>query len=145
MNEIADSVSGGIFTNANEDGLETRLFRTMMATVAVAVAAGAVLAPWRVTSGLLLGGLLSLLNYYWLRSSIAAVFDVEHSGKRPRVRVWRFIFRYLLIGAVGFVAFKLQVISLPAMLVGLCSFVPAVLIEALRQFYFAFIHREEIS
>jgi len=145
MIEIADKVRGGRVPNANEDGLETRLFRTMIASVVVAVALAAAFAPWRVMTGLLLGGVLSLISHHWLRSSIAAAFNVEESGNRPRVRIWRYIFRYLLIGVVGFVAFKLQVISLPAMLVGLCSFVPALLAEALRQFYYAIIHREEIS
>jgi hypothetical protein len=145
MNEIADSMKRGRLPGASEDGLEARLFRYMIAAVAIAVVAGAMFAPWRVTTGLLLGGLLALLNHHWLRTSIAAVFEVEQEGKKPRVKVWRYVVRYLVIGGVGFVAYKLQLVSLPAMLVGLCSFVPALLLEAFRQFVFAIIHREEIS
>ncbi len=145
MNKIADNLRSGAVPGVNEDGLENRLWRNMIASVLVAVAAGAAFAPWRVTTGLLLGGVLSLVSHHWLRSSIAAVFDVEQPGKRPRLKVWRYLIRYLLIGAVGFAAFKLQIISLPAMLVGLCAFVPALLAEAFRQFYYAIIHREEIS
>ena len=145
MNEIADSVNGGPFPSANEDGLQTRIFRTMIASVLLAVVAGAVLAPWRVTAGLLLGGFLSLLNHHWLRSSIASVFEVEQEGKRPRVKVRRYVLRYFVIGVVGFAAYELQIVSLPAMIGGLCSFVPALLVEAFRQFYFAIINREEIS
>jgi hypothetical protein len=143
MNEIADTVNGGLLPAAPEDGLENRLFRIMIGAVALAVLIGGVIAPWRVTAGLLLGGLLSLLNHHWLRSSIAAVFAVEKAGKRPRVKVWRYILRYFVIGAVAFAAYKLQIVSLPAMIAGLCSFVVALLVEAFRQFYFAIIHREE--
>src|SRR2546430_16889708 len=130
MNEIADNVNGGAFPSTREDGLEARLFRNMIAAVALAVVIGAVLVPWRITAGLLLGGLLSLLNHHWLRSSIASVFEVEKAGKRPRVRVWRYILRYFVIGAVAFAAYKLQIVSLPAMIAGLCSFVVALLLEA---------------
>ena len=143
MSEIADKLNGGQFAGDDESALEARLFRVMIATVAIAVAAGALLAPWRFATGLLLGGLLSLLNHHWLRSSIAAVFNVEQSGKRPRLRVWRFVLHYFVVAAIVFAAYRLQIISLPATIIGLCSFVAALLFEALRQFYFVIIRREE--
>ena len=49
----------------------------------------------------------------------------------------------VIIGAVVFLGYKLQVISLAATIAGLCSFVPALFVEAGRQFYFAIIRREE--
>src|SRR5207245_8769429 len=86
------------------------------------------------------GGLLSLLNYHWLRSSIASALNVE---KRPRVKIISYIVRYFVTGGAVFVAYKLEMISLPATLAGLCSFVPALFVEAFRQFYLAIRHREE--
>jgi ATP synthase I subunit len=142
MNQMADSGSGEEFTGADTTALELRIFRSMIASVAITVLAGAMLAPWRVSAGLMLGGMLSLLNYHWLRTSIAAVLNGE-SGRRPRVKISRYIVRYMVIGAAVFAAYKLQMVSLPATIVGLCSFVPALLVEAFRQFYFAIIHREE--
>jgi len=142
MNQMADSGSGEEFTGADTTALEWRIFRSMIASVAITVLAGTMLAPWRVSAGLMLGGMLSLLNYHWLRTSIAAVLNGE-SGRRPRVRISRYIVRYMVIGAAVFAAYKLQMVSLPATIVGLCSFVPALLVEAFRQFYFAIIHREE--
>lgn len=143
MNQIAQSVNGEGIAEGADAALETRIFRVMMATIAVTVIAGAILAPWRVTSGLLLGGLLSLLNHHWLRSSIAAVFSIEQVGKQPRLRVWRFVLRYFVVATLVFAAYKLQITSLPATIIGLCSFVPALLFEASRQFYFIIIRREE--
>jgi hypothetical protein len=141
MSQIANSMSAEGFTEGADSALELRVFRVMMATVAIAVVATAMLASWRVTFGLMLGGVLSLLNYHWLRTSIAAIFNVTGTN-RPRVRIWRYLVRYFVVGVAVFAAYQLQVVSLPATILGLCAFVPALFIESFRQFYFAIIHRE---
>ncbi|HVS81190.1 MAG TPA: ATP synthase subunit I [Pyrinomonadaceae bacterium] len=141
MNEIANNVTSDVFANDGDGALETRIFRSMVAIVTLAVIASAMLAPWRVTAGLTLGGALSILNYHWLRTSIEAVLS-NATEKRPRVKLSRYIFRYFVVGAVVFAAYKLQIVSLPATIAGLCAFVPALFVEAFRQFYSAIIHRE---
>jgi ATP synthase I chain len=142
MSQNINSVSGEGFAERADGALEMRLWRSMIASVAVAVLASTLLLPWRVSAGLLLGGALSLLNYHWLRTSVAAVFRVD-AGERPRVKISRYFLRYLVVGLTAFAAYQLRLVSLAAMFVGLCSFVPALFIEALRQFYFAIIRREE--
>ena len=141
MNEIVNSVTGG--EPARPDMTEARIFRSMILAVAVAVIVAAVLAPWRVTTGLLLGGTLSLLSYRWLHASVAALLTMQQPGVAPRFKLWKFALRHVLIGAVVFAGYKLQLISLAATIAGLCSFVPALFVEAGRQFYFAIIRREE--
>ncbi len=141
MSEIVNSVTGEGFAGEPDGALEDRILRLMIAIVSLAVIAGAILAPWRVTAGLALGGALSILNYHWLRSSIEAVLS-NANEKRPRLRLWRYIFRYFVVGAIVFAAYGLGIVSLPAMIVGLSAFVPALFVEALRQFYFSIIHRE---
>ena len=141
MSQIAHSVRGEGITAGADGALEMRVFRVMIATVALAAIGSTMLAPWRVTFGLILGGGLSLLNYHWLRTSIAAVFNVTGTD-RPRVKIWRYIVRYFVVSVAVFAAYQLQVVSLAATIVGLCSFVPALFVEALRQFYSAIIHRE---
>ena len=143
MAEIANSVSGETITGQADGALELRLFRVMIITVAAAVIVSSVLAPWRFTSGLMLGGGLSLLNYHWLRTSVSAIFNIDHVTQRPRIRISSYIFRYAAVGIVVFAAYQLKLASLAAMIAGLCSFVPAMFVEAFRQFYFAIIHREE--
>ena len=59
------------------------------------------------------------------------------------MKSWRYVFRYLIVGSVVFVAHQFGLISLPAAIVGLCSFVVALFVEAAREFYFAIIRREE--
>jgi len=143
MNQIADSVNAAVELRDGDEGLEGRLLRSMAVATALAVIAGVVIAPWRVTSGLFLGGSLSLLNYHWLHTSVAAIFNIDLSVQQPRARSWRYLLRYFVVGLVVLAAYKLRVVSLTATLVGLCSFVPALFVEAARQFYFSIIHREE--
>jgi hypothetical protein len=142
MSQIGNSVSTEGLSGARDGALEMRVFRLMIASVGLAVVVSTMLQPWRVTTGLMLGGLLSLLNFHWLETSVAAVFNVS-AVERPRVRISRYIIRYFVVGAAAFAAYELRLVSLPAMFAGLCSFVPALFIEASRQFYFAIIRREE--
>ena len=143
MTRIPDSVSTDQFSGGSNTAIETRVFFAMILTVGLAVIASAILAPWRFTAGLLLGGALSLFNYHWLRTSVAAVFNIDMAAKRPRFKASRYILRYFVIGVISFAAYKLRLVSLPATIAGLCAFVPALFVEAGRQFYFAINHREE--
>jgi ATP synthase I chain len=128
------------------NGIDGRVLRTMAAAVALAVIISAPLASWRFTVGLLLGGVLSLLNHYWMRTSISAGFDVALSqGSKPQITVVQYILRYFVVGIIVFAAYQLNIVSLAATVAGLCSFVAAFFVEALREFYFAIIHREETN
>ena len=126
--------------------LDTRVLRTMALAVGVAVLLSMAFAPWRVTTGLLLGGLLSLLSHHWMRSSIAAAFSgALQAGTKPQFTSVKYILRYFVIAVAVFSAYQLNLVSLPATIAGLCSFVVALFVEALREFYFVIIQREEIS
>ena len=126
------------------DSINTRVFRTMVATTALSVGVAAFIAPWRATSGLLLGGLLALFSHSWLKNSAAAAIHLASTGGKPQLRLAQFVLRYVVIAAVIFIAYKLNLVSLPAVLVGLSSFVVALFVEASREFYFAIKQREEI-
>lgn len=130
----------------SETTLDTRVLRTMAATVGIAVVVSTAFAPWRVTTGLLLGGSLSLLSHHWMRTSIAAAFaGALEAGSKPQLTSLKYILRYIVIAAAVLLAYKSGVVSLPATVLGLCSFVVALFFEALREFYFVIIRREEIS
>jgi hypothetical protein len=118
----------------------------MAASVAIAVLVSGVVAPWRVTTGLLLGGLLSLLSHHWMRTAIGAAFDSALTvGAKPQLTSIKYVLRYFVIGAAVFAAYQLGLVSLPATIAGLCSFVIALFVEAIREFYFVIIQREETS
>jgi hypothetical protein len=117
----------------------------MIAATAVATIVSAVFASWRTTSGLLLGGILALLSHSWLKSSAMAAISLSIGSERPRLKLFQFLLRYIVIAAVVLTASLLNVVWVPAVLFGLSTFVVALLIEALREFYFAIIRREEAN
>ena len=143
MSQVVNNVGGETITGQADGALELRLFRVMMIAVVGSLIVSAPLQPWRVTFGLILGGGLSLLNYHWLRTSVAAIFKIDFGTVQPQVRVSSHLLRYLVIGVLVFGAYELRLVSLAATMAGLCSFVPAFLFEAFRQFYFAIINRGE--
>ncbi len=146
MKETENKESGSALSPEAHNGVDRRIFRTMAGAVALGVILSAPFVPWRISTGLLLGGLLSLFNHYWMRTSISAGFDLALSqGTKPQITVIQYVLRYFVVGTIVFASYRLNVISLPAALVGLCSFVPALFVEAFREFYFAIIHREEIN
>ncbi len=117
----------------------------MVISTALAVLASAFLGPWRVTTGLLLGGLLALINHHWLQRSTGAALAVLANGEQPRITLLTYVWRYLVIAVTAYVAYELRLASLTAILAGLATFVVALMVEAIREFYFAIIQREEIS
>ena len=144
MTEMVNSVGRGALDDAAPEAMERRLVRAMYAVVAAAVIVSLPLAPWRVTTGLLTGGLLSLFNHHWLRTSLAAAFGkAQQSGRRVKIGAARYVLRYFVVAAVVSILYALDLVSIVATLVGLCSFVPAAMMEAFMQIYFAIVNREE--
>ena len=131
--------------DSSDNALNRRIFRTMAIATGLSVAVSALAGPWRVTMGLLLGGLLALFNHRWLKNSAAAAIQLSTAGGALRLRLAQFLLRYFVLAAVVFAAYTLDLVSLPAVLAGLGTFVVAMLVEALREFYFAIIEREETS
>ena len=131
-------------THNPEPRLMRRVLTVMAGSVLLAVVISRPFVSWRVTAGLLLGGILSLLNIHWMRNSIAATFDRAAEGTMPRIRIAQFVLRYFIIGIVVYAGYRFDVVSLTATVAGLSSFVVALFAEALRESYFIFIHREEI-
>ena len=117
----------------------------MAIATGLSVVVSAFIGPWRVTTGLLVGGLLALFNHRWLKNSAAAAIQLSTAGGAPRLRLAQFLLRYLVMAAVVFATCTSDLVSLPAVLAGLATFVVAMLVEAFREFYFAIIEREEIS
>jgi len=145
MSEGADSARPVGTGDAGEEprAAERRIFRGTFAAAVAAVAAGAVVAPWRVTAGLALGGALALFNQHWLRTSVEAAFEGASAGRPPRMRVARYFLRYFVIAAVVAAAFTAGLVSLTATLAGMCAVAAGLLAEGFRQLYFAIVRREE--
>ena len=115
----------------------------MAVATALAVTISAFIAPWRVTAGLLVGGLLALFSHSWLKNSAAAAIQLSAAGGPPQLQLAQFVLRYVVVAAAVFAAYTLDLVSLPWVLVGMSSFVVAIFVEAFREFYFAITKREE--
>ena len=101
------------------------------------------LGHWRVTLGVVLGGILSLLNVYWLRLSLKSLLGEAVAGFQPRFNAAFYILRYLFIAVIVMFAAWLGLVSVAATLVGLLSFAFAILLEAIIQLIFIIVIREE--
>lgn len=132
-------------TDSASNAINLRIFRSMAIATGVAVVVSAAIGPWRVTTGLLVGGLLALFSHRWLKNSAAAAIEMSIGGAQPRLRLTQFLLRYFVIGALVFSLYQLDLLSLTATLAGMSTFVVAIFVEAAREFYFAIIQREEIS
>lgn len=115
-----------------------RLFLVMLALLA----AGAPVLWVRFGRGMglsfIVGGLVSLLNFYWLKRILVSLADaVTLAGERrsPAGVIFRFVLRYLLIALVSYAIFKSSGMSLKGLCAGLSLPVGAVLFEAIYALY----------
>ena len=147
MAQIPDSTGEQpvLTLNHRDEGLHSRILRTMVVSTVIAVLISVFLASWQFTIGLAIGGLLALLNHHWLQTSISAAFGALVNGETPRITMGKYIFRYAVVGGLAFAAYQLGIASLAAIMIGLCTFVVALFVEAFREFYIAIIRREEIG
>ena len=148
MSEGADSARPGEPEHAGPAGeapreAVRRIFRGTFVAALAAVALSLFCAPWRVTTGLALGGALALFNQHWLRTSVEAVFEGATSARPPKMRVARYVLRYAVVAGLTLLAYQSGLVSLVATLAGMCAVVAGLLAEGFRQFYFAIVRREE--
>ena len=128
-----------------DHALNARVFLVMVTVTVLSAIVSAFVGPWRFTTGLVIGGALAIFSHRWLSNSAAAAIRLSIGGGVQQIGLFQFILRYVVVAAALFSAAELGIASLSAMLVGLSSFVLALFVEALREFYFAIIQREETS
>lgn len=94
--------------------------------------------------GVFIGGILSLVNYYWTKKSLKSIFDKALTGEKPKFLGLQYFFRYLAIGAVLVFFYLTKSVSMVAVLLGLSSFALAIIIEALIRLFSSFSNKKEI-
>ena len=85
-----------------------------------------------------IGGAISLINFYWLKHVLASMLEViavQGKKRSPAGIMLRFLLRYLLIGVAAYAIFKSSAMSLYGLCAGLSLPVGAVLIEAAYAIY----------
>jgi hypothetical protein len=117
--------------NSGAPELSHRRILWIMAIVQIAgLALSLIYARRDFTLGLLIGGLLAFLNYYWLKTSLQDIFDkVTAAGEKPRFLAARYFLRYAALGAIITIVNITKFASVVALLLGLSSIALAVVIE----------------
>ncbi len=90
--------------------------------------------------GFAAGALVSWFNFRALARGVEALGDrivEQHSRERGHVVVMRFLLRYLLVAAIGYVIFKSSLGAFRGFLFGVCATVAAMLMEAAYEGYAA--------
>ncbi len=112
----------------------------MMAAVAIlGSAAGFIFVSRQFGLGVILGGVLSLANYYWLKVSLKKLFDAALAhGEKPRFLAVRYFARYVAVGLVLTIVFLTHTVPVVAVILGLASFALAIVVEGFIRVFSSF-------
>jgi hypothetical protein len=118
--------------------VEKRLWRLMFISLVVEIVLSIILAGWQWTAGILVGGSLAMLNFRMLQNSVRGLFRSASNSFAIL-----FFLRYVAIGLVVLLFYYLKAISMLGILLGISSFVIALMTEAIIQFYFVITKNED--
>ena len=143
MSEATDSKTTGQETPAP---ISNRRILWLMAIIVIAGSLATFIFVSPLFSlGIFIGGVLSFINYFWLKSTLKKVFvetvDGEH---QPRYSAARYSLRYLTLGAILAFIFLTKTVSVGAVILGMTSFAFAIMIEALIRIFSSFFKEKEI-
>lgn len=133
-------ISKPVVADENSDAPELshrRILRIMAVVLLTAVAVSLFRATFDFTLGLLIGGALAFVNYYWLKFSLRNLFDkmAAAAGEKPRFLAARYFLRYAALGLIVGVVYVTKIASIVAVLLGLSSIALAVVIEGLIRIF----------
>lgn len=120
---------------ASNDLSHRRILAIMALLVAAGCVVGFIFAPARFGIGVLIGGILSFVNYYWLKTSLKKIFEKAAAGDPSRFLAAKYFLRYLALGLILAFLFFAASIPVTAMLLGLASFAFAVVIEGILRIF----------
>jgi hypothetical protein len=142
MSENSEPLSS--VENNESQSLVRRLRWFMVGSVSVAIVVSLFFADWSFTTGLAIGGILSLINFNWLQASVNGLFKLALEGNAPKFPVFKYVLRFVIIGIIVGLAKWFEISSVIGILLGLCSLVAALMIEAIIQLYLHFSNSEEL-
>jgi uncharacterized membrane protein HdeD (DUF308 family) len=124
---------------ANIKTLSHKRILLLMGIVAVLFSIyGFIDVSWQFGFGVVLGGILSFVNYYWLKHSLRVVFEQAERDEQPAFAGTRYILRYFIFGLVLGIIYLTKTISVVAIILGLASFAFAIVIEGIIRIFTSF-------
>ena len=91
------------------------------------------LMPWRFTLGILLGGIVSIVNLYWLGRDLRVIFS-NLSGKAKSAMMIRYYIRMAVTAVVLFFVITELPVDIIGLLVGLSLVVINIVFTAILEF-----------
>lgn len=85
--------------------------------------------------GVFLGGVLSFVNYYWLKQSLKSIFRIAESGVKPKLFAGSYILRYMIFALLLVVIYLSKTVPMVAVILGLSSFAIAVMLEGILRIF----------
>lgn len=128
MSEDSKPVNTAPISNA-------RIIYLMAFVFLVIMVASLIFADRYFSSGFVVGGILSFINYYWLNHSLTGILEKATEGTKPTFLAAKYIFRYLFIGTILLFGFLINKNVAIAMICGLSIFVVAVLLEGIFRIF----------
>lgn len=111
--------------------IEKRIYKNGLYLIALFSALALVFFPWKISLSILVGGLLAVLNFHWLKQGIDVAIFQE---KRTAIKgiLFKYVLRLVLILSIlyGSIYISLNVL---AVLLGLGVFIIGTLIEGIYQ------------
>lgn len=124
--------------------LEERIVLNTLAALILTIIISSLIADIKFTRGVLIGGILALINYYWLDASWRNILEIASSNiTGSAMPIGRYILRYLTIGTIVYLMHFYDVASILGMLIGLCMIAAGILIEAFFSLIKTFTTKEE--
>jgi len=121
-----------------------RILTIMAAVIVVSVLLGFIFVSSFFAVGVLIGGILSFVNYYWLKQSLKRIFDRAVMGEQPRFLATRYFLRYMVFGIILAIIYLTKTVSVAAVLLGLGSFAFAIVIEGFIRLFSGLFKKREI-
>lgn len=115
-----------------------RIQRLIIVIGVAAIATALAYFGWRISLGVLCGSIIGYLNFHWLKSVVAGIAELTVQSGTPassRGIVYRFLLRYFLMAAGGFVILSVSRESLYGFFAGLLVPAAALLCEAAYETY----------
>ena len=116
-----------IFDNA---AFDRRVNRTGLILLILATAVTFYIYSWKAALSIALGGILSTINFHWLKQAVDFVILKGGSGPVGKRVAWQYAGRYALIALTLYVTIRSSIL-VPALIVaGLLVYVLAILLES---------------
>ncbi len=112
-----------------------RILITMAVIAVLGSIAGLIFVSGGFAAGVLIGGLLSFVNYFWLKRSLKIIFDRAIAGDKPRFLGAKYFLRYVAFGVILTIVYLTGIVPVVAIILGIASFALAVVAEGIIRIF----------